>query len=258
MKYSQRREIVLTMLDTSDTLSVQEIVAALGASEATVRRDIARMEQEGALVRSWGGVHRADTPENERKRTLETRRPGPEHLAMGRIAASYVRDGDTIYVGAGISTLAMIPYIVARNVHAVTNGIPQLEALNRAGIDTLLLCGFFKEYSRSLVGRETVEMLARYRFDCAFMGAHGLSEDLDILSGDAYEAEIKSLILVGSERSYLLLDHTKYDRAAFYSTSREEARDAIVITDHPGVTSPSWEAVGSGYVSRLGDIVRIE
>ena len=209
MKYSQRREIVLTMLDTSDTLSVQEIVAALGASEATVRRDIARMEQEGALVRSWGGVHRADTPENERKRTLETRRPGPEHLAMGRIAASYVRDGDTIYVGAGISTLAMIPYIVARNVHAVTNGIPQLEALNRAGIDTLLLCGFFKEYSRSLVGRETVEMLARYRFDCAFMGAHGLSEDLDILSGDAYEAEIKSLILVGSERSYLLLDHTK-------------------------------------------------
>lgn len=258
MRYSQRREIVLAMLDTSDSLSIQQIVEALDVSEATVRRDISRMEREGDLARHWGGVRRIDTPENERKRTLETRRPGPDHLTIGRIAASYVHNGDMIYVGAGISTLAMIPYITERNVHAVTNGIPQLEALHRAGISTLLLCGFFKEYSRSLVGRETIDMLARYSFDCAFMGAHGLSEGLDLLSGDSYEAELKSSVLAGSERTYLLLDHSKYDRTAFYTTPREEAADAIVITDRPMVTSLSWEVVGSGYVSRLGDIVRIE
>lgn len=258
MKYLQRREMILAMLDTSETLSVQEIVVALGASEATVRRDIARMEKEGALVRYWGGVHRADTPENVRKRTLETRRPGPEHRIMGKIAAACVHDGDAIFVGAGISTLAMIPYITARNVHALTNGIPQLEALNRQGINTLLLCGFFKEYSRSVAGRETVEMISRYRFDSAFMGAHGLSEGFDVLSGDAYEAQIKSIVLAGSEQSYLLLDHTKFDRTAFYTTPFEEAADAVVITDRPGIMSPSWEAMDSGYVSRLGDIVRIE
>lgn len=258
MRYSQRREIVLTMLDTSDTLSVQQLVLALGASEATVRRDIARMESEGDLVRYWGGVRRVSTPENERKRTLQTRRPGPEHLVIGRIAASYVHEGDTIFVGSGISTLAMIPYITAHNVQAVTNGIPQLEALHRAGIRTLLLCGFFKEYSRSLVGKETVDMLSHYRFDCAFIGARGLNEELDLLSGDVYEADLKSRVLAKSEMTCLLLEHTKFDRTAFYITPREEAEDAIVITDLPEITSPSWDAIGSGYVSKLGDIVRIE
>lgn len=258
MKYSQRREAVLSMLDASEALSIQQIVDSLGCSEATVRRDVARMERSGVLERVWGGVRRVDTPENARRRSLEQRRPGEEHQVMGRAAAGFVKDDETIFVGAGISTLAMVSYIRARNVYAVTNGIPQLEALHRAGIKTLLLCGFFKEYSRSLVGRETIEMLAGYRFDHAFMGAHGLSEEFDVLSGDAYEAELKSVVIRASEASYLLLDHGKFDRTAFYRTPHEEAADVLVITDRPAVASPSWQSLGEGYASRLGDLTRID
>lgn len=258
MKYDKRREIILTMLDSSESLTIQQLVDALDTSEATVRRDITKMEKKGELLRSWGGVHRVDSPENLRRRTLETRTPGTEHLVVGRIAASQVHDGDTIFVGAGISTLAMVPYIQATGVHAITNAIPQMEALTRAGIQTLLLCGFFKEYSRSLVGVETVQMLQNYRFDASFIGAHGLDEDLNILSGDEREASLKLAAIKNSEKSYLLLDHSKFDRTAFYRTLRQEVGDTYVITDEPGVTSPSWQPVGGGYMSQLKDITRID
>lgn len=258
MKFDQRREIILTMLDASDMLTIQQITAALGSSEATARRDVTRMEQQGDLVRCWGGVQRADTPENKRRHTLETRRPGPEHLIVGRVAAEQVKDGDTIFVGSGISTLAMIPYIQAANVCAVTNAVPQLEALDRAGIKTFLLCGYFKEYSRSLVGAETVAMLKNYRFDKAFIGARGMSEEFALLSGDAYEAELKSAAIGASGQTFLLLDHSKFDRTALYSTPAADVQNVVVITDRTDVVSPSWERVSGGYMSRVGDLHRIE
>ena len=184
MKYTERKEKILSALHFHESMSVQQMVELLKSSPATVRRDIVRLEEEGEVERYWGGIRRKETPENRRRNTLQSQEPDEAHAAIGRLAASRLHDNELIFIGSGTTTLEMIPYIQNSNIHVITNGIPQLEALHRKKIQALLLCGFFKEYSRSMVGKETVEMLRGYHFDQAFLGANGINDNLCLLSAD--------------------------------------------------------------------------
>ena len=252
MKFVQRRERVLRLLEHNELLTIGQLVEQLGVSEATIRRDVKSMEATGDLRRCWGGVRRVDTPESLRQGTLRTPCPPGGHCSIGQLAAAQLRDNELIFIGSGTTTLAMIPYIQSRNIHVITNGIPQLEALHRRRIQALLLCGFFKEYSRSVVGKETVEMLRAYRFDRAFLGANGLDERLCPLSADEYEDAIKTLCIRQSRSTYLMVTGEKFHRTAYYTIPEQTAREVEIITDQPPFPSPHWRDHGGACIGRTG------
>ncbi|GAI95343.1 unnamed protein product, partial [marine sediment metagenome] len=58
----ERHELILRVLRQSRFVSVADIVGLVKSSEATVRRDFARLEQAGLLRRVRGG---AELPESE-------------------------------------------------------------------------------------------------------------------------------------------------------------------------------------------------
>lgn len=128
--YGKKRKI-LSALHFHESMSVQQMVELLKSSPATVRRDIVRLEEEGEVERYWGGIRRKETPENRRRNTLQSQEPDEAHAAIGRLAASRLHDNELIFIGSGTTTLEMIPYIQNSNIHVITNGIPQLEALHR-------------------------------------------------------------------------------------------------------------------------------
>ena len=254
MNYDHRKASILAMLRSTDKLSVGQLTHMTGASEATIRRDLARLEYEGLIKRCWGGVCRPDTSANTRRRDLQNHTLTASHQAIGKAAASCLQDDELIFIGSGTTTLAMIPYIQNKRIHVITNGIPQMEALHEKGIQTLLLCGFFKEYSRSLVGKETVNMLRSYHFDRAFFGANGLNSHMDLLSADEYEDAIKTISIHQSGQAYVLCDHRKFGRTAFYLIPREYARDVTLITDQPDIPADCWQGLGDAYMARIGDL----
>ena len=254
MKFEQRKDKILSLLDINDTLTIQELITLLGTSPATARRDVAQLESMGCLERYWGGIRRPSTPTSERQNDLKYQKTRETQSNIGRIAAAQLRDNELIFIGSGMTTLAMIPYIERKNLQVVTNGIPQLEALHRQNIPALLLCGFFKEYSRSLVGKETIDMLRGYSFDRAFLGAHGVDEKYSPLSADNFEDTIKTICIRQSRSTYLLVGKEKFHRTAFYSIPPEMTSDVFLITDAPADDSSCWEATGKGYIARIGDL----
>lgn len=258
MKFAQRRKMILDLLQNQDTVTLQQLIQQLGSSEATIRRDVTRMEEQGELRRCWGGVKRVDTPESIRQGRLQKQQVNASHMAIGQIAASQLQDNELIFIGSGMTTLAMIPFIDKKGIHVITNGIPQMEALQKKGIQTLLLCGFFKEYSRSLVGKETLELLRSYKFDRAFLGANGIDDDWNPLSADTFEDGIKTLCIRQARKAYLLVEQSKFHRTAYYMLPHEVARDVTVITDAP-IHNPSlWTKQGDGYYATIGQLSGIE
>ena len=109
MNYSQRKDSILSMLRVAEELSIRQLTDMTGASDATIRRDLARMEQEGCVRRSWGGVCRPDTPENTRRSSLQRQTLSSAHEVIGKAAASFLKDEELIFIGSGTTTLAMIP-----------------------------------------------------------------------------------------------------------------------------------------------------
>lgn len=258
MKFVQRKNIILDLLQAQETVTLQQLVQQLGCSEATIRRDVTRLEQQGALRRCWGGVKRLDTPESIRQGKLQKRQLTASHIAIGQVAASQLEDNELIFIGSGMTTLAMIPFITNKGIHVITNGIPQMEALQKKGIQTLLLCGFFKEYSRSLVGKETLELLRSYKYDKAFLGANGIDDDWNPLSADTFEDGIKTLCIRQSRKSYLLIDQSKFHRTAYYMLPHETAKDVTIITDYPAASEHLWNKQGNGYYATIGHLSGIE
>ena len=110
MKYDERKERMISLLDAHETLSIQQLVELLGISPATVRRDVVRMEEEGEIERYWGGIKRRLTPENMRKNTLQSKISDTSYAALGQYAAEQLSDNELIFIGSGTTTLAMIPY----------------------------------------------------------------------------------------------------------------------------------------------------
>lgn len=255
MRQAQRRSKIIEMLENNNTVLIQDMVQATGASEATIRRDVVYLESLGVLKRFWGGVQRLDTPASTRKTNLQHFKTRSDLDTIGFLAASQLQDNQLVFIGSGMTTLSMIPHINHR-VFVVTNGIPQLEALNKKGIRALLLCGFFKEYSRSLVGKDTLDMLAKYRFDNAFLGAHGIDDKLNLLSADEYEQSIKKICIKQSSRTYLLADKSKFSSTAYYSLPAGEAKEVVIITNARPSASQEWVEEGGGFFGKIEDLLK--
>ena len=230
MTYELRKEKIKELLAENEIVSKKQLEEALGVSPSTVQRDLAAMEKKGILSRLWGGAQRIRDVSLYKRKVEEGNLTEPMRV-IGELAASKVQDGELIFLGPGKTTLAMAECITARDITVITNGIPQLEALSRRGINVFLLCGFFKEYSRSVVGRQTTKMLASYRFDKAFLGIKGFDADFAPLSADEYEYDIKNICIRNARETYILADHTKFNRTAMYVTPKELVSYLNIITD---------------------------
>ncbi|HIR93986.1 MAG TPA: DeoR/GlpR transcriptional regulator [Candidatus Egerieimonas intestinavium] len=249
MTYELRKEKVKELLAENEVVSKRQLEETLGVSPSTVQRDLISMEKEGILARLWGGARRVKDKSIYKRKVEEGNISGPLKV-IGELAASKVRDGELIFLGPGKTTLAMAENITAKNITVITNGIPQLEALSRRNINVFLLCGFFKEYSRSVVGRQTTKMLESYRFDKAFLGVHGFGADLVPLSGDEYEYDIKNICIRNARETYVLGDHSKFNRTAMYATPEELSVYLNIITDRQPEGIGKFVQEKQGYIWR--------
>lgn len=56
MKFAERKEKILSLLDIYETMTIQQLVDLLESSPATVRRDVVRIEENGELQAGWGNL----------------------------------------------------------------------------------------------------------------------------------------------------------------------------------------------------------
>lgn len=252
MDYEDRKQQIVEYLKKFGRMDYGKAAQLLQVSEATVRRDFELLEKEGYLIRIRGGA----------KASLPTVSIAPEILysrereIIGEIAAGFVKSKELLYIGSGNTTMALVDHIEGASMSVITNGIPQLEALTRKGIQTFLLAGFLKQSTRALVGSRAIEMLKEFKFDQAFLGANGLSRDLKILSADEYEYEIKKIAIANARQCFILLDHSKFDKTAMYEISGSSLQNVYIITDKVvDWIDVKYEAFGEGYVFRLKDAI---
>lgn len=80
-----------------------------------------------------------------------------------------------------------------------------------------------------------LQLLSGYRFDRAFVGANGISIQLDILSADENEHQIKQLVAQQSKEMFVLADNSKFGKTAMYVIRKASHKNIKIITDS-GVT----------------------
>lgn len=215
MKASERHRAILDLIVTRDA-SVEELVIALGVSEATIRRDLTTLANERRLVRTYGGAtaligsHEPEASLDERKSAQRDQKE-----AIARAAAAHVHDGDTVLLDGGTTCAALARHLGSRlDLKVVTNNLLALMTLaNAPGVHLTLIGGDLRTSSMSTLGPLAELSLSRLSVDKAFLGADGVVAEFGLCEATAEQAYLKDCIIRRAAQIIVLADADKLGRA---------------------------------------------
>ena len=99
-----RRRRILDWIQEEGSARVRELAAAFQVSEATIRQDLERLEQEGQITREHGGAYLNPVAAQPGVMMLHHQDNMDKKARIGALAASLVEDNETIILDAGTTT----------------------------------------------------------------------------------------------------------------------------------------------------------
>lgn len=226
-----RRQRLGALVDARRAVRLEELSAALGVSQATVRRDLNALAADGRLRRVHGGAVALDQRLDEPHFDVKAAVAADEKARIATRAVELLSPGDTVYLDSGSTVLA-----VARLLHGwsrltvVTNSLPVANELVGRGPRLIVVGGELRATSRALVGPLTRLVLETIHVDRALMGTFAFSLEDGLSTTDPSEAYTKGLVLARAGEVILLADSTKAGTRSFVQAGRLEDID-ILVTD---------------------------
>lgn len=201
-----RRDAIIEIMQIQGYTTVQYLTETLHYSTATINRDLNILQNQHVIKRSYGGaelIKNQGVPLIFRYNKAKT-----EKRHIGKTAASFVEDGDTIFIDASTTTQCMVQYLTERkNLTVITNNMAVATYLSEYKINAICLGGTVIETPYMLGGDQTVENIMKYRADKMFFATRGVTPDYKI-SGSIYYLVHKNM-MQNSSKIYYLVDHEK-------------------------------------------------
>lgn len=231
----QRQEHILDEVERHGGARVSDLVATLGVSDMTVRRDIEVLARRGLVLRVHGGAtsisgRSADEPGFLVKSRLHTR----SKSAIAVAAARLVEPGASVAISAGTTTYAVAQELVSvPDLTVVTNSPPVAELLHEHGGDglTVILTGGVRTPSNALVGPVAVAALRSLHVDTLFLGVHGIDDHAGLTTPNLVEAETDRALVACARRVVVCADHSKWGVVGLSSIADLAQVDVLVTDD---------------------------
>ena len=237
----ERQWRILNTLKHSRSITVAELGEELAIGEATIRRDLQKLEDQGLLKRSHGGAVAIDGINAEIPLPIREFDQREEKDSIGKLAAGLIKDGDTIVLDSSTTCFSMIRHLHSvKKLTVITNGAKTAVELGKQGnIYVYSTGGIMREDAFSFIGDKAKDFLKDYFFDKVFFSARAISLERGITFSSQFEAELRKVMIHNSRYTCLLVDHTRFDRTAFYFLSDFRRIDMIITDREP---PPEWKA----------------
>ncbi|RDU99490.1 DeoR/GlpR family DNA-binding transcription regulator [Trinickia dinghuensis] len=214
MKVARRREAMLQAV-LSGMTEVAALCDHFGMSEATVRRDLRALADEGLILRTYGGA--ASVSAHAPEESLEERRHSfqAEKDAIGIAAARHVADGDTVFLDGGTTTAALARALALagrRDIHVITNNLLAVQSLAGSHVPLTLIGGEVRESSMSTLGALAQLALTRITVDKAFLGADGVVPGRGLCEATPEQAYLKECVIRQAASVFVLVTADKLNR----------------------------------------------
>lgn len=211
----ERHQLILDMLSKKLSIKVTELSNLLNVSESTIRRDLQEMEEAGLLSRTHGGAVSFSVTNFEASYKEKEASNQEEKILIGKAAAGMIKDGDTIVIDSGTTTLEIAKNITAKNISVITNSIDIASILcQKENIELILTGGSLRINTRAMVGHITEEVLKNFRVDKAFIGANGISPKAGISTPNYTEAQTKKAMIDIANNVIVVVDSTKFNKVS--------------------------------------------
>lgn len=231
MKGQHRLDKIVAYLKNHTLVTVEQLVDAVEASPATIRRDLIKLDEQGVISRSHGGVAlRRFEPSQPTTNEKQLRSPA-EKRAIARFAASMVQAGDAVVLDAGTTMLELAKCLTHLPLRVITVDLHIALFLSEfRQIEVTIVGGRIDDSSQSCIGEFGRKMLRSVYPDIAFMSCNSWSVEKGVTTPTEEKAGLKQEIIANAQRKILLADSSKYGAHSLFNVS-PLSRFTDIITD---------------------------
>ncbi len=230
-----RREGLRALLKSDRYLSIARICRLLGVSEATARRDLAALSDEGKITRTYGGAigdYAAHFPAFHERESVAA----AAKARIAQVAVQQMKPGKTYFLDAGTTLLAVAKALSETALHDitfVTNNLPVAEVLSGIpGHQIHLLGGQFFSRQEILIGNNARKMLELWKFDAAFLSAEGMTSE-GLWNSQSDVVTLQRTVMSRTDNAFFCLDASKIGHQASCPLARWSEVPHIITDAHP-------------------------
>lgn len=216
MSPRERRNRILERLELDGKVEIIHLSEILSVTPMTIRRDFDVLEKQKKLIRTHGGAVAPQGLIHERTFESKSSMAVEEKKAIAREATSFVRDGMTVLLDSGTTTLEIARLLKLRDkITVITNDIKIAAELMDSKLEIIVLGGRLQNDVGALFGSLTEETLSGIHVDLFFLGAHAVHSTFGITAPTFEKAALKREMNKTAEQIILVTDSSKFNQKAF-------------------------------------------
>ena len=235
-----RQKEIIDRLRIEGKVTVAALSEALGVSVVTIRNDLDALERQQVLRRLRGGAIAIRPARFQRSLHPLHNAFEEEKRRIGEMAASLVRDGETIIIDSGSTTLALARALPAtlQDVAVVTPALDvALELEAHMGVKVIVTGGTVAKPQRCLISPFATTLLRQINADVAFVACSGVDAEKGFTTQSWEEAEVKHAIVAAASRVVFVADHGKIGHVA--TAKIMKVQDAELLVTDTGAAAPA-------------------
>ena len=233
----ERRNDIINKVQKLKTVKVQDLIKEYQVSIETIREDLAFLEEKGYLKRVYGGaiLHEYYSPvEMELGRREQVNHQ--EKQAIGKMAASLINDGDSVFIDYGTTTIEAVRNLGGKkNLTIITNSLLIAQELvqfpqNVNGWKIILLGGVLRTDELSVYGDISAANLSNFNVVKALIGVGGIDLKAGYTGYYVMETSVHRMVIKKASTVIVLADHDKFGAITLNHICPIEDLD-IIVTD---------------------------
>lgn len=243
----ERRDKIISLLEENGKVKVEDLSDRFDVSSVTIRNDLDYLEDQQIAFRIYGGAIAYDKVGHEAHLTEKKRQNTDQKKRIGKAAAEFVEDGDSIILDSGTTTRQVAAHLRHKNdLTILTNAINiALELADVEQLSIMITGGTLREQSYALVGPDAERILNTYSFDRLFLGVDGVDLDAGLTTPTSSEGNLKRMMVEQANEVTVVTDSSKCDRRRLTKICPVDDIDRFVTDqDLPGEYRDHLESNG--------------
>ena len=231
-----REQALLARLSLVQKLSLAEAMELLSISESTARRIFSRLEQEGKVIRTHGGIQSVNHAMASYSFEHGARTNIEQKTAIGKAACECLEDGDVIFCDSGTTMQCFCAQLVQRlqkenlDIILYTNSLANLEMLSPY-LKVKLVGGEYRVNRKDFCGYMTEQALSGLYFTKSFIGADGCAQGKQFTTTDYETLRINEIAMRNSEKTFMLVDSSKFGITSHVAYAPVQRLHTIITDD---------------------------
>ncbi|MGF1776683.1 DeoR/GlpR family DNA-binding transcription regulator [Vibrio nomapromontoriensis] len=222
---------IVELINDQRSATVEEIAEAFNVSVETIRRDLKKLDESGALKRVHGGAVSVQEIDEGRSFHARSRDYLEEKELLVSKALDYIQEGMVIGLDASSSSWCLAREIPNISCTIITNSLQNVIALEgKDNISVICTGGSYSEKYSSFYGPLAVDTLTNMSVDVCFFSCVGFDYDSGVWDSNEYNYQIKRSFIEISQQVILIADKSKYKKRSLLKICDSESVD-VVITD---------------------------